>query len=60
MCSGKTQEGSKLSPPADIDTQWKQEVNAKVELNYAWLSFEGLPNTQHLGKIWEIFLDLGI
>lgn len=33
---------SKLLPPADIETLWKQKVNAMVELKPAWLSVEGL------------------
>lgn len=38
--SGKTGKDPKLSPSAGTETPWKQEVNAKVELEPVWLNIQ--------------------
>ena len=56
-CSGKTWEGSKLSPVADLDVLHKQEVQAQVGISAAWLSVKTkipMP-TEPLSKDWVTY-----
>lgn len=46
-CSGKTWEGPKCSPLADLEALCKQEVKAKTEVETAYPNAESVPKYSH-------------